>query len=208
MRSPYEHGISMVAFTWSGYLPLLMFRHVSGRSLLVIRQNAAMLYHRSITPLDLVIARCGLELLGAISAAVVSFTVFYMFGWLPWPKDMGMLLLGFFYMAWWSFAVGLIVAGGSERSEMVEHIWMTISYVYIPISGFMYLAQWLPASVRGLALAVLPSLHSYEMIRSGVFGNNIQTFYNVAYVSFYLAVLTVIGLWLIHSVRRHLEIEF
>ena len=34
----------------------------------------------------------------------------------------------------------------SERSDMVEHIWPPFSYLYMPISGFFYLAAWLPPS--------------------------------------------------------------
>jgi len=38
-------------------------------------------------------------------------------------------------MAWWSFAVALLVAAGTEHTDLVEHIWMPISYMYLPISG-------------------------------------------------------------------------
>ena len=27
LRSPFEHGLPLMPFVWSGYLPLLMFRH-------------------------------------------------------------------------------------------------------------------------------------------------------------------------------------
>src|SRR6266481_984246 len=64
IRSPVEHGFPMIGLIWSGYLPLLVFRHVSGGALYVIRNNAAMLYHRSVTPLDLVIGPCGLQMMG------------------------------------------------------------------------------------------------------------------------------------------------
>src|ERR1044071_5447486 len=52
IRSPFEHGVPMIAFVWSGYLPLLVFRHVAGHALYVIRHNGSMLYHRQVTPLD------------------------------------------------------------------------------------------------------------------------------------------------------------
>src|ERR1700693_276809 len=60
IRSPYEHGLPLIAFVWSGYLPLLIFRHVTGHALYTVRHNAAMLYHRPVTPLDLFIGRQGL----------------------------------------------------------------------------------------------------------------------------------------------------
>jgi capsular polysaccharide transport system permease protein len=207
IRSPFEHGLPLMPFIWSGYLPLLLFRHTTSRALYVVRQNAAMLYHRSVTPLDLVVARCGMEMMGGLAAMLFSYVVLYIIGALDWPRDLPLLLTGSLYMAWWSFALALIVAAASERSEIVEHIWMPISYVYLPLSGFMYLAVWLPTPVRHLALAVMPSVHAYEMIRAGLFGNQIQTFYDLGYVTCVLTILTLIGLWLVRDVHRHLELE-
>jgi len=40
MRSPVEHGLPMIGFIWSGYLPLLIFRHVTSHSLYTVRSNA------------------------------------------------------------------------------------------------------------------------------------------------------------------------
>ncbi len=200
-------GLAMIPFLWSGYLPLLIFRHVTGNALNVVRQSAAVMYHQSVTPLDLIIGRCGLEALGNFAALVFSFVVFYTIGVIDWPKNLPLFLFGILYMVWWSLAVALIVAAWSERTELVEHIWLPVSYMYMPISGFFYLAAWLPPAVRHVALTVLPCLHSYEMIRAGLFGNRIQTFYDPTYLTFMLAGLTLFGLWMVRDVRRHLRLE-
>jgi capsular polysaccharide transport system permease protein len=208
MRSPYEHGLPLMPFIWSGYLPLLMFRHTTGRALYVVRSNGAMLYHRAVTPLDLIIGRCGLELIGALAAMTFSFFILFLLGQLDWPANYALFLAGTLYMAWWSFAIGLIVAAASEQTEIVEHLWLPISYIYMPLSGFFYLADWLPSTLRPIALAVLPSLQSYEMIRAGLLGNRIVTYYDVGYLTFVLAVLTLIGLKLVRDVREHLELDW
>ena len=202
-----EHGMPIMAFLWSGYLPILMFRHVTGHCLNVIRAGGPLLYHRAISPFDLLVARIGLEVIGNWAATALSFLVFYMIGLVDWPNDVGLFMLGMFYMTWWSIAVALIVAALSERSEIVVHVWQPISYMYLPVCGFFYLAAWLPLSLRNVALTVLPSLHAYEMIRGGLFGNRIQVFYDISYVTFLLAVLTLLGLWLVHVVRRHLQFD-
>ena len=124
-----------------------------------------------------------------------------MFGALELPHDIPLFLVGNLYMAWWSFAVALLIAAGSERSDIVEHIWMPMSYMYLPVSGFMYLAQWIPGSWRQLALTIMPPLHAYEMIRGGLFGDRIQAFYDIPYLSWLLAIVTLIGLWLMRKVR-------
>jgi len=83
VRAPYEHGLPMVAFIWSGYMPILIFRHVTGGALGSIRSTAALLYHRRVTPLDLFIGRQGMEALGNLASVAVSFAVLHTLGALP-----------------------------------------------------------------------------------------------------------------------------
>jgi capsular polysaccharide transport system permease protein len=200
-------GMKLIPFLWSGYLPLLVFRHVTGSALYVIRVNAHVMYHRSVTPLDIVIGHCGLEALGNIAAIAFSFLVFYMIGVIDWPENPSLFLVGHLFMVWWALAIALIVAAWSERTDLVEHIWAPISYMYMPVSGFFYLAEWLPESVRRVALTVMPSLHAYEMIRGGLFGSKIVTYYDTTYLSFVLAGLTLFGLWLVRDARRFVELD-
>jgi capsular polysaccharide transport system permease protein len=207
IRSPVEHGLPMIGFIWSGYLPLLIFRHVTGHSLYTVRSNAAMLYHRQVTPLDLFVGRQGLELIGNIAACAISFLIFYMMGLVDWPVDYPLFLIGFFYMSWWSIAVALNVAALSERFDLVEHIWMPTSYMYMAVCGFFFMAAWLPTPLRQVALAIDPPLHAYEMIRGGLWGNRVQVFYDIPYLSYLLAIVTLLGMWLMRDVRKHLVLE-
>jgi capsular polysaccharide transport system permease protein len=207
IRAPFEHGLPMIAFVWTGYLPLLIFRHVTGHSLYTVKSNAAMLYHRQVTPFDLFIGRQGLELIGNIAACVLSFLLFYMLGLIEWPQNYTLFLIGFFFMSWWSIAIALIVAALSERSDIVEHVWPPISYMYLPVCGFFFMAGWLPAPLRRVALVVDPPLHAYEMIRGGLWGSRVQVFYDMSYLSWILAVVTLIGLWLLRDVRKHIVLE-
>lgn len=207
IREPYEHGVPLVALVWSGYLPLLMFRHATSQALYVVRTNGAMLYHRGVTPLDIVLGRSVLELMGALAATLSSFTVLYVLGQVEWPHNFSLMLVGLLYMAWWSLSVALLVAAASERTDLVEHVWQPIAYMYLPVSGFLYMADWLPTQARHVALAVMPSLHAYEMIRSGLWGNRIPTYYDIPYLTLILAILTIVGLWVVRGVRQHLQLD-
>jgi capsular polysaccharide transport system permease protein len=207
LRPAYDRGMALMPFLWSGYLPLLLFRHVTGHALNCIHNNAAVLYHQSITPLDAAFAHCGLEALGLIAAMGFSFILFYAINIVPWPNDVTLFLAGILYMTWWALVVGLIVAAASERTHMIEHIWPPISYMYLPVCGFFYLADWLPTRVRDVALVIIPPLHAYEMIRGGMFGSIIRVYYDVPYLTFLLAALTLLALWLVRDVRRFIVVD-
>ena len=207
IRPRVDNGLPMFPFLWSGYMPLLMFRHVCGHALHIVSDNAALLYHRNITPFDIFIARCGLEAMGNLAATAFSFTVFYMAGILPWPYDLPLMFAGLLFAAWWSVAVAMIVAALSERSEIVEHIWTPFAYVYTLVSGFPFMAYWLPNGLRNILLTVDIPLLPFEIVRGGMFGNLVPTYVYPDYLAYILAILTVIGLWLMRNVREHVEVR-
>ena len=80
VRASSEHGVPMMSFLWTGYLPLLMFRHVGGRMLMFVRVNAGLLYHRQVTIFDIFLARCLLEVVSSLTAVMVSGVLFYSLG--------------------------------------------------------------------------------------------------------------------------------
>jgi capsular polysaccharide transport system permease protein len=206
VRNSVEHGVALMPLLWSGYLPLLLFRHVGGRMLFIIRANAGLLYHARVTIFDIFLARFLLELGSNVAAAAVSFMFFYMLGELDAPRDLPMLYLGYFFMAWWSGAIGLVVAAGCERSDWIEKIWQPYSYLFMFFSGFFFLSAWLPPRLRELAL-LQPYFNAYEMIRQGMFGNTVQFHYSIGYTVFTLAIVTLIGLVLLRDGRKHVVLE-
>jgi capsular polysaccharide transport system permease protein len=70
----------IVPFLLTGYMPLLLFRHMTGRLLRCMQANAALLYHRSITILTLYMARIGVELLGTSAAFASCLVIFWFAG--------------------------------------------------------------------------------------------------------------------------------
>ena len=57
MKGPEEHGVSVVAFAASGYIPLTLFRHAVTRSMRAFSVNGSLLYHRQIKVLDFILVR-------------------------------------------------------------------------------------------------------------------------------------------------------
>jgi capsular polysaccharide transport system permease protein len=206
VRNPFEHGIPLLPFLWCGYLPILLFRHLGARMMFFVRANSGLLYHRQVTIFDLFLGRALLEIGSNIAAAAASFTFFYLVGMLDMPRNPGMLYLGYFFYVWWCAASGLIIGAASERSEWVEKVWSPISYLYIFYSGFFMMAAWLPPSIRYWAL-LQPYWQAYEMIRAGMLGNAVRTYYDPGYTAFVLTILTLIGLLLMRDARKYVILE-
>ncbi len=207
IRGKYEHGILVVTFAWSGYMPILLFRHMSFLALRGIRLNMPLLYHRNVTPFDVVAARMIVEIAGNYGAVVFSFFVLLVLGLIEWPPNTPLFFLGYAYMTWWCVAIGLIVAAFSERTIWFEKTWPVLSYMYLPVSGFFFMAAWMPASIRPTVLTVMPALPCYEMIRGGLFGPEVHVYYDIPELTFTLAGLTLFGLLGLRDVRRFLVNE-
>src|SRR5580693_3957429 len=71
IRGQYEAGVSVVPFVMTGYMPVILVRHMCMYSLNAIKINSGLLYHRNITVLDLFSARIILEFVGVTLAFAV-----------------------------------------------------------------------------------------------------------------------------------------
>jgi capsular polysaccharide transport system permease protein len=207
LRGHTEHGLLVVPFVWSGYMAILLFRHIGGRMVGAVRSNMPLFYHRNVTPFDAILGRMAVEVFGNWGAATFSFFLLYSIGVMDWPRNMPLLFVGYFFMTWWCVSLGLVIAAFSERTVIFEKIWAPVSYMYLPVSGFMYMAAWLPASVRWVLLTTMPALPCYEMIRAGIFGPVMRYYYDIPWLSFVLAAITLFGLLGLRDVRRHLANE-
>ena len=97
MRPALEHGLPMPAIVLSGYVPLTMWRHCLGRSVKAFESNGALMFHRQITPLDIITARCFLEVVGVLMAAAIVFAGGMVVGAIAWPVDWGLVYLGLLF---------------------------------------------------------------------------------------------------------------
>jgi ABC-type polysaccharide/polyol phosphate export permease len=50
-------------------------------------------------------------------------------------------------------------------------------------------------------------LMCYETIRAGFYGNYVPTYSDVPYLTSILSILSLIGLWLMHHVRQHVQVS-
>jgi len=206
MKGPEEHGISIVAFVVSGYIPLVMFRSGVFRAVKVFTVNGSLMYHRQVTVLDLVLVRIIIEVIGHLMAFAFIGTVLVAVGEFPIPHDLAYFFLGFILYALFTLAVCLILAPLSELSDVLEKFMPVTVYLMIPFSGTFSMNSWLAPSVREIML-YSPPVSAMELMRYGIFGNRVVPYYDILYSIEVIVVCMFIGLVLCRRVRRTLIVE-
>ncbi|KRE17651.1 hypothetical protein ASE63_00095 [Bosea sp. Root381] len=198
-----KHGLNLASFVLASYIPLTLWRHLSS-SANFMSANAGLLYHRRITVHDILIARALTEIAAVSAAAVLVYLVLLSVGVVQLVEDPSMILLGWLAMCAFGFSAGHLIAGLSEKSEAVVHLIQPAQYLLLPLSGVFYMVSWLPKGAQEYALLV-PQVHIFEMIRSGMFGDAVETHYSVWYIAIWSTVQMALGFWAVDSSRKRLK---
>jgi ABC-type polysaccharide/polyol phosphate export permease len=186
-------GISIVAFGITGYSTIMLWRNMPGRAIGAVGPNTSLLTHRPVQMFDVFAARILLEAVGATVSFAVLAMAAWMLGLMPGPEDIFAVLWGWLLLAWFSFAVSLWIGAASEKSSIVYKLWAPASYIFIPLSGAMFLVEALPKIAQEIVL-LMPVVHCVEMIRDGYFGSMFKAQYDIAYVVVCNSVLTLFAL--------------
>ncbi|WP_184079148.1 ABC transporter permease [Sphingobium subterraneum] len=201
-----EHGVSVIAFVATGYIPITLFRHGVARSVAVFTSNQSLLYHRQIKIVDFIISRFIIEFLGAMMAYLFMAVVLVGFGEFPIPSDIGLLIAGWLLYSYFCFSICLIIAPLSEMSEAMEKFIPVTTYIMIPFSGLFYMVSWVTPQARDFLL-LSPFVNGMEMMRKGIWGSDVTAYYNIWNPLICSTLLTMIGLILCRRVRRRLTVE-
>lgn len=206
LHGPEEHGINMVAFIATGYIPLTFFRTAFARSVNAMRINSSLLYHRQVKIVDIVLVRFLIEMLGAMMAYVFIGLVLMSLGLFPMPHDVGMFIAGWLLYSFFVFSVCILASPLSEASEVIEKLSPVVTYVMIPFSGTFNLAMWLTPEAR-YYLLFSPPVSGMEMMRYGIFGEVVRPYYSLSNALTFCIVATMLGLAFCRKVRRDLAVE-
>jgi capsular polysaccharide transport system permease protein len=206
MKGPEEHGVSVIAFVATGYIPLTLFRHVLSRSVRVFSVNGSLLYHRQIKILDFIFVRFLIEMIGTLMAYLFIALLLIPLDEFPIPADLGIFLVGWFYYSWFTLALVLCLAPLSEKSEVLEKLIPVTTYIMIPFSGTFAMLSWLTPAAQA-ALWWSPFVHAMEMMRHGIFGEAVNAKFEYFVPTAACLVLTVLGLVMCRRIRRDLVVE-
>lgn len=199
-------AIPIIAFAITGYSSVLMWRNAANRCSKAVEPNLSLMYHRNVKAIDIFFSRVILEWVGA-TASIILLTLFFgSLGFMKLPHDLATAIGGWLLLAWFSLGLGLIVGAVSERSETFERTWHVVTYLMFPLSGAVFMVDWLPKAAQEKIVWV-PMVHGVEMLRHGYFGDVVRTHENPVYLVLVNLVLTLIGLALVRETGRRVQPE-
>lgn len=201
-----KHGINIVPFALTGYSMLTLWRHTVFRAIKCFSDSYELLYHRWITPIDILVVRHFSETFGVLIAFFVVYIPLLLMD-LTEPIDDYLVFLGaWFLFSFFTFGVALIVASLSELSETVERFVNPIMYLLLPASGAFFMLAWLPRDVRDI-LELVPMVNATEMFRGGYLGGLVPTYWDAGYLFFCGLVANVAGLAMVGKAVTRLEVR-
>jgi capsular polysaccharide transport system permease protein len=205
-KSTHGSNLPITSFAVTGYSTVLVWRNCANRCALAIVPNQSLLYHRNVRVIDLFLARVLLEIAGATMSFVFLTILFVTIGLMQPPQDLTLIIVAWIHLAIFGSALGFIIGSLSERSETVDRVWHTIAYLLFPLSGALFMVDWLPEKFQKIIL-LLPMVHGSEMLRSGFFGSLVKPHYDVGYMAVCDLVLMFLGLLLVNDASKRVEPE-
>ena len=206
IKPAYEHGIRLGPLVMTGYMSLLMYRHMISFSMGAIQGNIGLLHHRQVRILHLFIARNLMEFGGGTVAFIVVYIVLMVLGQVSLPKDWLLLYAGWLMVGWVGLGISMMLAALSLRYELMERLVPVLTYAMVPLSGAFFMVSWLPERFREPFL-LIPLPHGIEMVRGGVFGEFVETHYHPFYAITVGAILMGGALLLLADARNRVVID-
>jgi ABC-type polysaccharide/polyol phosphate export permease len=205
-KATHGSNLPIVAFAVTGYSSVLLWRNMPGRCIGAVEPNLSLMYHRNVRVVDIFAARIFLEAIGGTTSFVILTLTFIAIGWMEWPEDVLKIALGWILLIWFGASLALLLGSMAARHELVEKLWHPLAYLTFPLSGALFMVEWLPEAARNWLLYV-PMVNCVELLREGYFGSAVHAHYDVAYVAKVCAVFSVAALAQERIVSRNVTPE-
>ncbi len=202
------HGMQMpiVAFALTGYSSMMLWRNSSNRCLQALQPNQALMYHRNVRAMDVLLARIFLEVSASTAACFFLTVLFISVGWMEVPANLSRAIGGWTLLTWFALSLGMFIGALSERSEVVARMWRVLVYLLFPLSGAGFLVDWMPTSFQKLLMWV-PMINGLEMFRAGYFGEVQRFYYDSGYLILVNLLLLTAGMALLRGAENRVQSE-
>jgi capsular polysaccharide transport system permease protein len=205
-HTAYGGDIKPLPFGVIGYTTFILFRGIVNRAEGAIEANAPLLYHRSVTVLDIVLARAMLEFAAIFSTFAIIMTLIVFVGMADPPARPLSLMLGWAMM--WLYCLGhsLIITAFTYERRTLGRFVHPYTYFMTGLSGAFYQMSWLPSGVRAWA-AWLPTTTIFETVRYGWFESARDEYCYYGYVFAFSFISIWIGLVAVRRTRDRIHLS-
>lgn len=188
-----------------GYIMFFAFRGMINRASSTIGSNRSLLYHRQVTLPDLFFARHIIEGV-ACTGVMVIFTVAGVALGGDVPDAPMKMLCALGLMVLMAQGIAMVVGAVTSEWEAVDRLVHAMSYLMLPFSGLFFMVEWLPEWMQQAVLWV-PTVHIFELLREGQFGDRVRAIYDLSYVAGWILIPHLLGLSALRLARQRVGLE-
>jgi capsular polysaccharide transport system permease protein len=202
----YGADIKPLPFAVLGYTTFILFRGIVNRAEGAIEANAPLLYHRSVTVFDIILARALLEFGAIFSTFSIIMILIVALGLADPPARPLYVALGWVLM--WLFCLGhsLIITAATYERRTLGRFVHPYTYFMTGLSGAFYIMSWLPRGVRSYA-EWLPTTTIFETVRYGWFESAKDDYCFYGYCLAFCAITIWIGLMMLRTIRDKIHLS-
>ena len=198
-------GIHPYAFTLLGYNIFIIFRNVFNRGDHLLDASSYLLLHRIIKPVDIIVSKAIVEIIGVICSLIILTMVGIILGISNVPVRPLYLLMAIGLMSWLSIALSILIAAYTYESHLLSRFVHPFSYFMVPLSGAFFTMSFLPADARAI-MQWNPLLAIFEIARYGQFEVASGKYLYPGYATSVCAILTYWGLLSLRHVQKRIHV--
>lgn len=194
------HGMSMIVFLLSGFIPWYMFSHTVSRCMSAVKANKALLTFSQITELDLMIARV-IVVWG--TQAVCAIVIISVAAALGQPVELlhpGTLVATLFFAPLLGLGIGTICASLARLWPTLDKLIPMCLRILFFASGVFFTVSRFPSRLSEILL-LNPMMQLIEWQRYGFSHSSSAPIYSITYISAWCLIALCLGLLLRHYVR-------
>lgn len=197
-------GMDYSLFLIAGIVPFFMFQRNATRALRAVEANQGLLMYRSIRHIDIIIARCLLELIIYFFSFWLLIGIMWLFFGITFDvNQLHLILFGFGGLFLLSFGLALIMMiVGHYGGEIGKIIDVSFTVLYLT-SGIIYSIHIVPEPYLSYLL-YNPIIHAVELIRHALSSNYPAQHIDISYFIQWTLAVNFVGLLLYKAFEKDL----
>ena len=194
------HGMSMVVFLLSGFIPWYMFSHTVNRCMKAASGNQALLTFPQVTELDLMLARLVVVWGTQLVCAIVILSVAAALNQTMELRHPHSLAATLFFAPLLGLGMGLVFASLARRWPTLDKLAPMCMRILFFTSGIFFTVSRFPSRLRDILL-LNPMMQLIEWLRYGFSHTASAPIYSITYIGVWCLLSLSLGLLLERHVR-------